>query len=103
MTCDYLSLCIAGLASVVSDYRWGDFSRMIDVGGAFGSTLAAIMRQHPHMSGVLFDLPQVSFIHISAERHRKGDPKYLISLAQSWPLSCAHMHKCPAPCPTCPR
>lgn len=47
------------MASVLADYRWGDFSRVIDFGGASGSMLAAIMRQHPHMSGVLFDLPQV--------------------------------------------
>jgi len=36
-----------------------DFSRILDVGGAFGSTLAAVMRQHSHLSGVLLDLPQV--------------------------------------------
>ena len=45
--------------AVVADYDFGRYSRIIDVGGAMGSTLAAVLRQQPLASGVLFDLPQV--------------------------------------------
>ena len=44
---------------MVADYKWGNFDRFIDVGGAHGSVLAALLRAHPQASGVLFDLPQV--------------------------------------------
>lgn len=44
---------------LLTDYRWGDFSRYLDVGGAYGSLLAALLQEHPGSSGVLFDLPQV--------------------------------------------
>src|SRR5690606_25279163 len=38
--------------------RQHDFSRyrtVVDVGGADGSLLAAVLRQHPHTTGVVFD------------------------------------------------
>ena len=34
-------------------------STIVDVGGADGTVLAAILAAHPHMRGVLFDLPHV--------------------------------------------
>ncbi|KAK9803137.1 hypothetical protein WJX72_000092 [[Myrmecia] bisecta] len=48
-----------GLEAVVDDYRWGRFTRVIDVAGAHGSFLAAILRKHPHLLGQLFNQPQV--------------------------------------------
>ena len=50
---------------MVADYDWSQFDRFIDVGGAYGSLLAALMKAHPGARGVLFDLPQVT------ERARK--------------------------------
>src|SRR5262249_13852477 len=51
----------AGFAgSLASSY---DFSRMrtvADIGGGKGTLLAAILGAHPHLRGVLFDLPDVS-------------------------------------------
>jgi len=44
-------------AAVAEAYDFGPFSRVVDVGGGHGQLLAAIMRRHPHLSGVLFDLP----------------------------------------------
>ncbi|MFF4345540.1 methyltransferase [Kitasatospora sp. NPDC001540] len=41
----------------------GDFSRartVVDVGGGNGMLLAQILRQHPHLDGVLFDSPAVT-------------------------------------------
>ncbi|HEX9038200.1 MAG TPA: methyltransferase [Ktedonobacterales bacterium] len=40
-----------------------DFSRMrtvVDVGGGQGILLAAVLRRHPHLRGVLFDMPTVA-------------------------------------------
>jgi SAM-dependent methyltransferase len=39
-----------------------DFSRsriVVDVGGGHGSLLAAVLQAHPHLRGVVFDLPEV--------------------------------------------
>lgn len=47
-----------------------DFSRyrcLVDVGGGYGIMLAEILDKHPHLKGVLFDMPHVV----------SGAPKYL--------------------------
>jgi hypothetical protein len=41
------------------DIPWGRWDRVIDIGGAYGSVLAAVLTQHPGMRGVLFDQQQV--------------------------------------------
>ncbi len=43
--------------AVAQAYDFGPFSRVVDVGGGHGRLLAAILARHPHLSGVLFDLP----------------------------------------------
>jgi hypothetical protein len=43
--------------AVAEAYDFGPFSRVVDVGGGHGQLLSAILARHPHMSGVLFDLP----------------------------------------------
>jgi hypothetical protein len=50
---------IAGLPGVLADYNWGQYKRFVDIGGAHGSALAALMTQHPSVPGVLFDMPEV--------------------------------------------
>lgn len=45
--------------ALLRDYEWGRFSRFIDIGGAHGTFLAAILRAHPSARGVLSDLPPV--------------------------------------------
>jgi len=43
------------------------FQRVVDIGGAHGTLLKAILNEHPHLSGVLFDLPEViSDVHRSS-------------------------------------
>ena len=37
------------------DFR--PFAQLVDVGGGHGQLLSEILKRHPHMSGVLFDLP----------------------------------------------
>ncbi len=45
----------AAIASLTLD----DAHTIVDVGGADGTVLAAILAAHPHLRGVLFDLPHV--------------------------------------------
>jgi hypothetical protein len=58
---------IAG--AVVGAYDYADIRCLVDVGGGRGELLAAILRAHPAMRGVLFDLPQAlagSDAHLAA-------------------------------------
>jgi orsellinic acid C2-O-methyltransferase len=42
---------------VVGAYDFSDASVVVDVGGGNGTLIAAILQAHPHLRGVLFDLP----------------------------------------------
>jgi hypothetical protein len=44
---------------VLASYDFSGLSTIVDVGGAFGALLAAILRLQPKARGILFDLPQV--------------------------------------------
>ncbi len=44
---------------IAASYPFSDFRKVIDIGGGRGSLLAHILRQHPSVHGVLFDLPEV--------------------------------------------
>jgi len=46
----------AGLAAA---YDFAPLGTVVDVGGGQGGLLAAVLRAHPHLRGVLFDQPQV--------------------------------------------
>ncbi|KAK9822176.1 hypothetical protein WJX81_006917 [Elliptochloris bilobata] len=45
--------------AVVRDYPWRRYGRFCDIGGAYGSLLARLLRQCGKADGVLFDQPQV--------------------------------------------
>jgi SAM-dependent methyltransferase len=48
---------------------WQDYSSVVDVGGARGNLLAAIVREHPHLAATVFDLPPVEpFFHEHMKR-----------------------------------
>jgi hypothetical protein len=47
-------------------YDFSAFGTVVDIGGGNGSTLCGILRRHPAIQGILFDLPAV------AERSRSG-------------------------------
>ena len=49
-----------GAEAVVLDYNWQRYQRVVDIGGAYGSFLARILRRNTKASGVLFDQPQVT-------------------------------------------
>jgi hypothetical protein len=46
-------------AAVVASYDFAPFRTVVDVGGGQGATLAAILRAHRALRGILLDLPQV--------------------------------------------
>lgn len=45
--------------AVVTDFAWRNYDRIIDIGGAHGSVLAALLSENPAAKGVLFDQPPV--------------------------------------------
>ncbi|HVX83440.1 MAG TPA: methyltransferase [Phycisphaerae bacterium] len=45
--------------AVAASYDFSPFNTLIDVGGATGNLLAAILARHPQPRGILFDLPHV--------------------------------------------
>jgi len=45
--------------SIIAACDFGRFDRIMDIGGADGSLMVAILRANPHPRGVVFDLPHV--------------------------------------------
>jgi SAM-dependent methyltransferase len=43
--------------AVAEAYDFGPFAKIVDVGGGHGQLLSEILKRHPHLTGVLFDLP----------------------------------------------
>jgi hypothetical protein len=41
--------------SFATDFNWGVFNRIIDVGGSKGSKSLAILKQYPHLTALVFD------------------------------------------------
>jgi hypothetical protein len=46
--------------AVLANYPFSTIKTLVDVGGGDGSLLVAILRAHPKMNGILFDLPEVA-------------------------------------------
>ncbi len=53
-----LSAAVSG--EVIRIYDFAKFQKVVDIGGAHGVLLAAILKANPKMRGVLFDLPHVT-------------------------------------------
>jgi hypothetical protein len=47
------------VSAVVDAYDFSPFKTVVDVGGSYGTLLAAILRSHPAARGILFDQPHV--------------------------------------------
>ena len=45
----------AGAEAVALDYNWNRYTRIVDVGGAYGSFLARLLRRNRRARGVVFD------------------------------------------------
>ena len=48
-----------GIHTVLTDFDWSHYSKVIDVGGAYGTLLAAVMQLNSAVSGVVCDLPAI--------------------------------------------
>ncbi len=57
-------------AALLGAYDFSGFRQVVDVGGGEGVLLAALLRAHPHLRGVLFDQPQVAAV---AEARLRGE------------------------------
>lgn len=53
-------------AVLAGAFDFGDIGRLVDVGGGQGGLLCAVLARHPHLRGVVFDLPGV--IAVARER-----------------------------------
>lgn len=49
----------AYIKAIAEAYDFSTFERIVDVGGGHGALLAGILSAHPHVRGVLHDLPEV--------------------------------------------
>lgn len=47
------------IADLVAAYDFSAVGTVIDVGGGHGALLAALLQAHPHLHGVVYDLPEV--------------------------------------------
>src|SRR5262249_57732271 len=47
------------VGAVVDAYDFSPFNTIVDVGGSYGTLLAAILQSHPIARGILFDHPHV--------------------------------------------
>lgn len=47
------------LRAALRGFDWGGIGSLVDVGGGNGTFLAGLLQRHPHLRGVLFDLPFV--------------------------------------------
>lgn len=56
----------AGSNAMATDYRWNSHSRIVDIGGAYGSFMAHLLSINQKPRGVLFDQPQVDSCHTAA-------------------------------------
>ncbi len=44
----------------LADFPWHEVGIVVDVGGGNGTLVAGLLEQHPHLHGVVFDLPEVA-------------------------------------------
>jgi hypothetical protein len=47
------------IEDLVNSYSFSPFEKLVDVGGGDGSLLIGILKAHPNVSGVVYDLPKV--------------------------------------------
>jgi hypothetical protein len=44
----------------LSNFPWDEVETVVDVGGGNGTLIISLLEQHPHLRGVIFDLPEVA-------------------------------------------
>ena len=63
--------------SFATEFDWGQFNRIIDVGGSKGSKSMAILKRHPHLTALVVDREQV--IQAAARYWIGKEPPALLS------------------------
>lgn len=46
--------------ALLEDFPWHEVETVIDVGGGNGTLVVGLLEKHPHLHGVIFDLPEVA-------------------------------------------
>jgi hypothetical protein len=46
--------------AALSGFPWREVETVVDVGGGNGALMISLLEQHPHLRGVIFDLPEVA-------------------------------------------
>lgn len=49
----------AAIKSSLAAYHFGQFNSIYDIGGGYGHFLLEILKKHPHLTGMIFDVPEV--------------------------------------------
>jgi predicted O-methyltransferase YrrM len=49
----------ATVSRLAEAYDFTSISRLVDIGGGDGTLMAAVLSRHPHLHGIVFDLPHV--------------------------------------------
>jgi hypothetical protein len=55
-------------AEITDGYDWSRIEHVVDIGGGTGEMLRTLLAAHPHLRGMLFDLPRVVAAAKPAER-----------------------------------
>lgn len=50
---------MAVIKSAIASYDFSRFKSVYDIGGGYGQFMQALLHKHPHLSGMLFELPEV--------------------------------------------
>jgi hypothetical protein len=59
----------AVIKSALSNFDFGQYNSICDVGGGYGQFIHALMQKHPNLSGMIFELPEV------IEKIKKQNPQ----------------------------
>ncbi len=54
-----ISITKKEINAIISSYDFSGVSTVVDVGGGYGGLMAALLKRHPWMTGILYDLPHV--------------------------------------------
>jgi O-methyltransferase domain len=46
--------------ATLANFPWHEVATVVDVGGGNGTLIVGLLAQHPHLRGVIFDLPEVA-------------------------------------------
>jgi hypothetical protein len=69
----------AVIKSALSNYDFGQFNSICDVGAGYGQFIQALLQKHQNLSGIVFDLPEVIEKIKTQHPHIESDRCHLIA------------------------